>query len=127
MNQMRSADVWPTRRALVVTIALGPVWLAMPRSGRASEALETQQLVDQARHSVDAFQADSKMGAFRDRITKARAVFIAPQLLKAAFIVGAAGGSGVVMVRDEASGRWNGPAFYTLGGASLPGSSPMTW
>lgn len=119
MDQTRSALVWPTRRALLVTMALGPAWLAMPRSSKADAALETQQLVDQARMTVDAFQADAKMGGFRDQITKARAVFIAPQLLKAAFIVGAAGGSGVVVVRDQASGRWNGPAFYTLGGASF--------
>jgi lipid-binding SYLF domain-containing protein len=119
MSQTRSTDLLPTRRALVAAIALGPVLLAMPRLGRADAPLETQQLVDQARMAVDAFQADAKMGAFRDQITKARAVLIAPQLLKAAFIVGAAGGSGVVMVRDPARGRWNGPAFYTLGGASF--------
>jgi lipid-binding SYLF domain-containing protein len=119
MSQTRSAVVLPTRRALVVAIALGPVLLTMPRSSRADAALETQQLVDQARLAVDAFQADPKMGAFRDQITRARAVLIAPQLLKGAFIVGAAGGSGVVVARDEASGRWHGPAFYTLGGASF--------
>jgi lipid-binding SYLF domain-containing protein len=120
MSQTRGAIVMlPTRRAFVAAIALGPALLATPRLGRADAALETQQLVDQARMTVDAFQADAKMGAFRDRITKARAVLIAPQLLKAAFIVGAAGGSGVVVTRDQASGRWNGPAFYTLGGASF--------
>ena len=35
------------------------------------------------------------------------------------FIVGGQGGSGVFVVRDERAQRWNGPAFYTLGGASI--------
>ena len=33
--------------------------------------------------------------------------------------LGGSGGSGVLMARDEKAGKWNGPAFYTLGGASF--------
>lgn len=50
---------------------------------------------------------------------KAKGVFIAPQVLKGAFVVGASGGSGVLVVRDEKTGGWNGPAFYTIGGVSF--------
>ena len=34
-------------------------------------------------------------------------------------MVGASGGSGVLVVHDEKTGKWNGPAFYTLGAASF--------
>jgi lipid-binding SYLF domain-containing protein len=40
-------------------------------------------------------------------------------VLKAGFILGGSGGSGVLMVRDEKTGKWVGPAFYTVGTASL--------
>lgn len=46
-------------------------------------------------------------------------MFIAPQVLKGAYIIGASGGSGVLLVRDEKTGRLNGPAFYAIGGASI--------
>ena len=46
-------------------------------------------------------------------------MFIAPQLLKGAFIVGASGGNGVFLVRDKKTGGWSEPAFYTIGGASF--------
>ena len=49
---------------------------------------------------------------------KAKAVYIAPSVLRGAFIVGASGGSGVLLVRND-KGQWNGPAFYTIGGGSF--------
>ncbi len=52
-------------------------------------------------------------------IKNARGIFIAPQILKGAFIVGAAGGSGVLIARDSLTGRWKGPAFYTIGEGSF--------
>ncbi len=85
----------------------------------ADEALETRQLVQQAKFAIENLQADPQMDAFRDLIKRARGVFIAPQLLKAAFVLGASGGSGVLVVRDERTGQWRGPAFYALGGASF--------
>jgi len=63
--------------------------------------------------------ADHNLAAFHDLAKRAKGVFIAPELLKAAFVVGASGGSGVLVVRDEKTGKWHGPAFYTLGAASF--------
>ena len=85
----------------------------------ADVALETRQLVEKATLAVENLAADANMAPFRDLAKRAKGVFIAPQLLKAAFVVGASGGSGVLVVRDEKTGKWNGPAFYTLGAASF--------
>jgi lipid-binding SYLF domain-containing protein len=47
--------------------------------------------------------------------------------------MGVSGGNGVLLIRDKHSGKWMGPAFYTLGGGqfrdsgrrgSLGGSAP---
>ena len=46
-------------------------------------------------------------------------MFIVPQFLRGAFVFGGAGGSGVLIVRDEKTNKWSEPAFYTIGSASF--------
>ncbi len=80
---------------------------------------DQKDLVDQARITFEAFLADSNMGWFRDHVKDAKAIFIVPQFLKGAFFFGAAAGSGVLLVRDEKTGDWSEPAFYTMGAGSF--------
>lgn len=104
--------------ALVVAVsAIG----SAPAAGadEAKDALEAKQLVEQAKMTVDSFAADQRIGKpVRDLIKKAKGVYVAPEVLRGAFIVGASGGSGVLLIRD-AKGQWHGPAFYTIGEASF--------
>src|SRR4029077_1477099 len=60
-----------------------------------------------------------EMDGLRDLIRRAKGVFIAPQVLRGAFIFGVSGGSGVFFARGEQPGQWNGPAFYTIGEVSF--------
>ncbi|MGD0887054.1 MAG: lipid-binding SYLF domain-containing protein [Thermodesulfovibrionales bacterium] len=85
----------------------------------ADDAMDSKQLVEKAKLSFDKFVTAKDDQAFRDLLKKAKGVFIAPQILKGAFIVGASGGSGVLVTRDEKTGHWGGPAFYTIGSASF--------
>ncbi|NJN36782.1 MAG: metal-sensing transcriptional repressor [Nitrospiraceae bacterium] len=39
--------------------------------------------------------------------------------MRGAFVFGGAGGSGVLVVRDEKTKKWSEPAFYTIGSASF--------
>ena len=103
--------------ALVVAVsAVG----AVPAAGDAAkDARDAQQLVERARLTVESFAADETVGKpVRNLIKKAKGVYIAPDVLRGAFIVGASGGSGVLLVRGD-KGQCNGPAFYTIGEASL--------
>lgn len=84
----------------------------------ASEA-EQENIVDQSRMTLRSFLADPNMGWFRDHIKDAKGIFIVPQLLKGAFFFGAEGGSGVFLVKDEKTGEWSAPAFYTMGAGSF--------
>ncbi|MDF0650501.1 MAG: lipid-binding SYLF domain-containing protein [Nitrospira sp.] len=84
----------------------------------ASDA-EQENIVDQSRMTLRSFLADSNMGWFRDHIKDAKGIFIVPQLLKGAFFFGAEGGSGVFLVKDEKTGEWSEPAFYTMGAGSF--------
>ena len=85
----------------------------------ADDAQDAQQLVEKAKLTVEQFQTDPNMGALRDFAKKAKGMLILPQMLRAAFIVGGSGGSGVLVALDAKAGQWRGPAFYTLGGASF--------
>lgn len=85
----------------------------------ADKQMDARVLVDKARMTLAEFNEAKDMDAFRDLLKTAKGVFISPQILKGAFIVGASGGSGVFMVRDGRSGKWSGPAFYTIGSASF--------
>jgi SH3 domain-containing YSC84-like protein 1 len=95
-----------------MTLLLGPpAW--------ADDAMDARQLVEKAKLTVEQFQRDSNMGSLRDLAKKAKGMLILPQMIRAAFILGGSGGSGVLVARDEKAGQWRGPAFYTLGGASF--------
>ncbi|MGH7859431.1 MAG: lipid-binding SYLF domain-containing protein, partial [Candidatus Binatia bacterium] len=42
-----------------------------------------------------------------------------PELVQGGFIFGAAGGDGVFLARDRATGDWSYPAFYSVGSGSV--------
>jgi lipid-binding SYLF domain-containing protein len=85
----------------------------------AEEAIKQQGLVDQARITVENFLIDPNMEWMRKNFKKARGLLIIPDYLKAGFVLGGSGGGGVLLVRNEKTGRWSEPAFYTIGGASV--------
>jgi len=89
------------------------------RVGAADDAQEAEHLVEKSRLTFESFMTDSNLGALKDLLKQARGLFVAPAVLRGAFFIGAAGGSGVFVARDEKAGRWNGPAFYTLGELSF--------
>ena len=73
-------------------------------------AAKEQQLVDKAEMTLTNLAAENEW--FRDHMKEAKAIFIVPEYLKGAFIFGAAGGSGVLLVRD--GHNWSQPAFYDM-------------
>ncbi len=88
-------------------------------SPSATNDLNQRQLVEKADLTLKVFMNQPEFQSFRDLLPKARGVLIVPQLLQGAFVWGVSGGSGVFFARDTQTNRWNGPAFYTLGGASF--------
>ena len=103
----------------MMMLVVGTLVVAPVTSAYANDKQEATQLVEKARLTLDSFMKDDYMGAFRDLLKKAEGVFIAPQVLKGAFVVGASGGNGVLLVRDKKTGHWSAPGFYTIGEASF--------
>ena len=94
------------------------VW-AMLLAPLASAQADQRNLVVDATVTLANFLNDSDMTWLKRNIKQAKAVLIAPQVAKAGFIVGGSGGRGVVVARDAKSGKWVGPAFYTIAAASI--------
>jgi len=81
---------------------------------------------DDANHAriVEAAEIFARMATEEDAIPlrktlkNAKAVMIFPSVWKAAVVVGAEGGNGLLLARDN-DGVWSNPAFYTVGGGSI--------
>lgn len=52
-------------------------------------------------------------------LKSAKAIAIFPNMVKAGFVVAGQYGNGVVLVRDEKTGKWSAPAFYRMSGGSV--------
>ena len=78
-----------------------------------------QGIVDKALVTFRAFDADKDMEWFHQNLKECKALLIVPNMLKAGFILGGSGGSGVLVARNEKTGDWTQPAFYTLGSVTL--------
>ncbi len=79
---------------------------------------DTQALVERAQASAERFSADPDMSWFRDNLREAEGVLIIPTVAKAGLIIGASGGSGVMLMRGDDE-NWSYPAFYTMGSITL--------
>lgn len=75
---------------------------------------DQQRLIERARLALGEFYDDPNFELMRVYVQNAQAVAIFPELLKAGLIVGVEAGSGVLMVRNEATGAWGDPAFYDI-------------
>ena len=103
----------------MIVLSLGVLHGIFTTRAVADDATDARQLVERAKLTLETFMQAPETEGFRSLVKNARGVFIAPMILRGAFVVGGSGGSGVYLVRDLKSGGWVGPAFYTLGGVSF--------
>src|SRR5215831_4039381 len=107
--QRLSSRLRATALALVLTL--------LPTFGIAQT--DQRVLVTDAQVTLANFLNDPNMTSLQANLGRAKAVLIAPNVAKAGFIVGGSGGRAVAIARDAKTGKWVGPAFYTLATASV--------
>jgi lipid-binding SYLF domain-containing protein len=73
--------------------------------------------VDKASDVIDEVMKVAEKSIPRDLLKKAKAIVVFPGTLKAAFIVGGQGGTGVAIRRTESG--WSAPAFLNMAGGSF--------
>src|SRR5271155_5276374 len=78
---------------------------------------ETQ--LQKATNVLNEIMATPDRGIPHDLLDKAVCVGIVPSEVKAAFVVGANYGRGVMVCRRHGDGSWGGPSMFTLGGGSF--------
>lgn len=112
------------RRSLLKSLSLGGLMLSpagalllQNRAALANSDPKLQGLVDQARITVQSFVSDSNYADMRRQLANAKGVLVLPQLIKASFIFGGEGGSGLLLAKT--AGTWSQPANYTLAAGSV--------
>ncbi len=107
------------KRRLIVILTITTIIAALVTPINAEEPVKQQLLVDKARITFKSFMIDKDMAWFRDHMHKAKGFLIIPDLLQGAWFVGGSGGRGVLVVKDNTTGDWSQPAFYTIGSLSF--------
>lgn len=105
-----------SRLATACFVAASLVGCATTDSAPPSSA-EPDRLVADAQRAFNDFLRDPDQTWVHDNLDRAKAVLIAPELVKAGFIFGGSGGRAVLVAKEGTT--WAGPAFYDLATASV--------
>jgi lipid-binding SYLF domain-containing protein len=104
---------------LLIALVTAGLLLVTAGSSAAADAREAQGIVDKARVTFGDFMSDQNYTWLHENLKDAKGLLIFPQVLKAGFILGGSGGTGVLVLRDEKSCNWSEPAFYTVGSVTF--------
>jgi len=112
------------RTALLVLAAATVAACATTDSGKPMSSAEPDKLVSDAQVTLSNFVRDPDQTWIQNNLDQAKAVLIAPQIVRAGFILGGSGGRAVLVVREPGphpavAVPWTGPAFYDLATASV--------
>jgi lipid-binding SYLF domain-containing protein len=111
--------VWmPGARLTVAILTAGLLFVSLSTAKAASKA-EAQAIVDKSKGTLADFMSDANYSWLQTNLKKAKGVLIFPQVIKGGFFIGGSGGTGILFVRDAASGSWSEPAFYTVGSVTF--------
>ena len=86
---------------LLFAAAIIGAFLTVPGMALASDKTDAQAIVTKANMTFNSFMSDKNFTEMRKLSRSAKGIFIAPQVLKGAFVWGASGGTGVFLVREE--------------------------
>jgi SH3 domain-containing YSC84-like protein 1 len=103
-----------------INCALCLMLLSGMASAQSKQAKKITEATERSRRAAKVFteiMAAPDKAIPHDLLDKAEAVAVFPNVIKAGFIVGGRGGSGVISRRVK--GGWSAPAFFKLGGASV--------
>jgi SH3 domain-containing YSC84-like protein 1 len=76
-------------------------------------------LVEESGKVLADIQQMPDQGIPEDLMKSCRAIAIFPNTVSGGFVIGGKYGQGVIMVRNEDSGKWSAPAVFTIAGGSF--------
>ena len=101
----------------LVSFVVVVLFTAIPQA-LAQQTDKGQDIVDKSLMTFNGFMNDQNYTWIHDNLKRAKAIMIFPQVLKAGFIFGGSGGTGVMLVPDK-NGTWSEPAFFTISSLSF--------
>ncbi len=114
----------PFKQVLTLSITaltlLSIISVASAQAGRERSEKKARAAAEQSAKAARVFNeimGTPEKSIPQDLLNKAEAVAVFPGVLKAGFVVGGRGGSGVISRR--VAGGWSAPAFFDLGGGSI--------
>ena len=93
---------------LVLLIFVAVLLFAATPQALAQQKGEAQGIVDKALITLNGFMNDKDYTWLKNNLNRAEGILIFPQVLKAGFILGGSGGTGVLLAKDE-KGTWSQP------------------
>ena len=84
-------------------------------TANSTNSSSAQQLVNDATQTVQKIKADSR---FDTMLKQSKGVFIMPDAVQGAFIVGGKGAQGVLL-KHNSDGSWSDPVFLSIGSVSV--------
>jgi lipid-binding SYLF domain-containing protein len=105
------------RKFLLVGFIAGLTLALTASPAGAGDAEDATKLVADSGTSLDHFTSDPDMSWFRSNAKSAKGLFICSEVANAGFNIGGSGGRCVLVAKGDKG--WNGPAFYTIGTASV--------
>lgn len=109
----------PHRAPFLTCLIVAALFVVAPDQSSALDLADVQELVDESRLTFARFEEHPDMEWFRRYAKEAQAIVIVPDMVRLGYLLGAAYGKAIVLVRDEQTGQWSDPAFLTLVSAGV--------
>lgn len=77
------------------------------------------RLVDESGKVLSEVQQMPDQGIPEDLLRNCQAIAVFPSTISAGLVIGGQYGQGIIMVREETSGKWSPPAIFTIAGGSF--------
>src|SRR6185295_18925436 len=125
METILKKSNWYRRLLFTTAVVIGILMIGMPQRTAAENLQEKAQegeamaIINHATSTWQNFMQDPDMSGFRTHVKGGQGVLIFPRLMKGAFVLGAEGGNGVLLVRNSKTGSWSEPVFYEISSASF--------
>lgn len=106
------------KRASVLFAVIGLVAMSLSAGLCYAGSAELDARIHESKLVLSEIMASPDQSIPEELLAKCQAIAIYPNVIKGGFIFGARFGKGVVVKKDESSGKWGPVAFSTIGGGS---------
>src|SRR5690554_2109670 len=115
---MQAALLRPRLQYFIACLLSLALFLGLQQTAAAEDRADAADLIDRSRVTLNSLLRDPQYEQLETYLRAASGVIIFPQLVRGGFIVGAEGGSGVLLARST-DNSWGPPAFVRLTAGSI--------